>query len=101
MCLSLRLSLTVVLLSTASQFARGQDQKPRPQASGPIAQPANGRSLVPVDDKTDRNNNDNKKVPDEAPGANGVSKVNPSIGDPLVRMLVTKGILTAAEGIAI
>src|SRR5258707_6244798 len=101
MCLSLRLALAVVLCLIVYPFAQGQDTKPGSQASGPIAQPANGRSLVPIDDKADRNKKDNKSVSDDAPDANGVSNVNPSIGDPLLRMLVTKGILTAAEGTAI
>src|SRR5713226_8965951 len=97
MCSSLRLAFALVLLSIVFPFARGQDQKPTPRAGGSITHPANDRSLVLSDDKADRNKKENKSVSDEAPEANGVSNANPAIGDALVRMLVTKGILTAAE----
>src|SRR5713226_6217538 len=101
MCSSLRLAFALVLLSIVFPFARGQDQKPTPRAGDSIAQPANGRNIVLDDDKTDKTKNENRKVTDAAPGGNGLSNVNSSTGDPLVRMLVTKGILTAAEGLSI
>ncbi len=101
MCSSLRLAFALVLLSIVFPFARGQDQKPTPRAGDSIAQPANDRNIVLDDDKTDKTKNENRKVADAAPGGNGLSNVNSSTGDPLVRMLVTKGILTAAEGTAI
>ncbi len=101
MCSSLRLAFALVLLSLVFPFARGQDQKPTPRAGDSIAQPANDRNIGLDDDKTDKTKNENRKVADAAPGGNGLSNVNSSTGDPLVRMLVTKGILTAAEGLSI
>src|SRR6266851_2037827 len=101
MCSSLRLAFALVLLSIVFPFARGQDQKPGPRVGGSIAQPANDRNIGLDDDKTDKTKNENRKVADAAPGANGPSKANSSVGDPLVRMLVKKGILTAAEGLSI
>ncbi len=101
MCSSLRLAFALVLLLIVFPFARGQDQKPTPRAGDSIAQPANDRNIGLDDDKTDKTKNENRKVTDAAPGGNGLSNVNSSTGDPLVQMLVTKGILTAAEGTAI
>ncbi len=101
MCSSLRLAFALVLLSIVFPFARGQDQKPTPRAGDSIAQPANDRNIVLDDDKTDKTKNENRKVADTGPGTDRLSYANSSVGDPLVRMLVTKGILTAAEGLSI
>src|SRR5712692_140133 len=101
MYLSLRLALALVLLSILFPLARGQNQKPVPQASSSISQPASdGNVVLGADNQATRNKSENRK-PSGEPGGNGLSNVNSSTGDPLVRMLVTKGILTTAEGMAI
>ncbi|HVS82144.1 MAG TPA: hypothetical protein VHE60_10460 [Pyrinomonadaceae bacterium] len=99
MCLSLRPALAVVVLLIVFPFARSQDKKAGSQVSGSIAQPIGGSPVRSNKDKPDWG--EKKKAPDEASAADRISGANPSLGDPLVRVLVTKGILTAEEGSSI
>lgn len=94
MCLSLRPTLALVVLLLVLPFARGQDQKTGSQESGSIAQPSDGKP-APGDYKPEWS--EKKKVPEGTLAAEERSGANSSFDDPLVRVLVIKGILSAEE----
>src|SRR5712691_2760473 len=96
MCLSFRPALALVFLLIVLPFARGQDQSAGSRVSGSIAQPIGGSQVLTNKDKPD--GGEKKKALDEASAADRLSDAGPSLGDPLVRVLVIKGILSAEEG---
>ena len=96
---TLRLALALAVSFVAFPLARAQADKPGTPQNGSTAEPS-GRLLVPgSDDKAETNKN--KKTPETLPAFSATAESGPAVADPLVRVLVTKGILTSEEGRAL
>lgn len=92
---SLRLSFALALLLAATSLAHAQADRPGAQLT------ATSDARTSVENSLDSSNSEKEKSEKTAatdPTKNPAADPNTAVNDPLVRMLIAKGVLTAAEG---